>query len=114
MTFHPNHTTPKHPTILLHRATKSHPPPRPHARAPRTHKPASTYPKTAGTSALPGAFRQSRIRSIGDVEHAHQDDAGVLHPAVRVRGDAYREGVAGFGVREDGVAGATARREGAR
>lgn len=39
-----------------------------------------------------------------DAEEAHQDDAGVLHAAVGVRGELFGEGAAGFRVGEDGVA----------
>ena len=39
-----------------------------------------------------------------DGEEPLQDDAGVLHSAVRVVGEAFGEGAAGFGVGEDGVA----------
>lgn len=37
-------------------------------------------------------------------KHAHQDDARVFHPTVRVRSELFREGAAGFRVGEDGVA----------
>ena len=39
-----------------------------------------------------------------DGEESLEDDAGVLHSAVRVVGEPLREGSAGFRVGEDGVA----------
>ena len=39
-----------------------------------------------------------------DGEHALEHDAGAFHAAVGVVGEAAREGPAGFGVGEDGVA----------